>query len=310
MNPHRNGEIIMPNIKDNTDDPEIILKKANELLDMYDANHAMVYFWSAGKKYLEKENWEMAGFCFFQSAYCYEIEGNFEKAAEDYLMASEYYIKANLAIKAKEAINASENIKKNMGEIERKMTIKKTIIGAVGLNGSGKDMLLIRIKAKYGIPLFGLGDEARELAKEENIEPTRENLHEVSVNHIKKFGSDYFPRRVIRKIEDGKYPIAGVSGIRTTIDAKTFKDFYKENFILVAIEVSDPRIRFERLKLRADARDAHAYEEFLEQDKSEEEIFKLTETFSLADVKINNDGSLDDFNDAIDDFIDKLGIFH
>ena len=54
------------------------------------------------------------------------------------------------------------------------------IIAAVGKNASGKDYFLDFISKEFGVPLLSIGDVARELAEQEGLEKTRENLHYIS----------------------------------------------------------------------------------------------------------------------------------
>ena len=54
------------------------------------------------------------------------------------------------------------------------------IIGAVGANGSGKDEVLKHLRDRYGVPFLATGDMVRSIAAEEDREPTREALGEIS----------------------------------------------------------------------------------------------------------------------------------
>jgi dephospho-CoA kinase len=91
----------------------------------------------------------------------------------------------------------------------------------------------------------------------------------------------------------------GTTGIRTPTDVRIPQDHFGEDFFLVHVEVSDPQIRYERTKQRGEARDPRTYEEFLQQDKTEEEIFHISKAIQHADITINNDGSLEAFQKKI-----------
>lgn len=180
------------------------------------------------------------------------------------------------------------------------------MIGAVGLNGSGKDIILKRLQTNYGVPLLSIGNVAREIAKEEGVAATRDNLHDISEKYIARHGPTYFPQRVIDSIDAGVSPTAGVSGIRTPADVKCFQDRYKDRFVLVHVDVKDDRLRFERLHARGEARDPETFEDFLAQDASEEEIFQLSETIARATEKVNNDGDLSDLYLEVDRLAGRL----
>jgi len=167
------------------------------------------------------------------------------------------------------------------------------VIGVVGLNGSGKDELVDYLHQRCGIPVLSAGEIARDIAAEEGVYPTRANLHDISQRYIAQYGEDYFMRRLIERIEERQWEAVGITGIRTSADVRTLKGHFGEDFFLVHVEVSDPQIRYERTKQRGEARDPQTYEEFLQQDKTEEEIFHISKAIQHADVTINNNGSLE-----------------
>jgi hypothetical protein len=47
---------------------------------------------------------------------------------------------------------------------------------------------------------------------------------------------------------------------------------------------------------RHEERDPHSYEELLQQDQAEEELFSTKEAERLADYSISNDGTMDDLH--------------
>jgi dephospho-CoA kinase len=80
---------------------------------------------------------------------------------------------------------------------------------------------------------------------------------------------------------------------------RVLKEHFGDSFIMIRVEVTDPRLRFKRLQLRHEGRDAATFKEFLIQDKNEEEVFKISKTGALADYSIKNDGSLADLHRRI-----------
>ncbi|NUN24035.1 MAG: AAA family ATPase, partial [Candidatus Jettenia caeni] len=122
------------------------------------------------------------------------------------------------------------------------------VIGAVGLNGSGKDELVNYLSRRYGIPVLSAGDVVRDIAQEEGIAPTRDNLHDISRRYHAQWGNDIFMRKLIGKIEECQWKVVGITGIRTSADAATLRNHFGQNFILVHVEVSQPSIRYERTR--------------------------------------------------------------
>ena len=64
--------------------------------------------------------------------------------------------------------------------------------------------------------------------------------------------------------------------------------------------MSDPRTRFARVKKRGEPRDPDQLEDFLDQDRKEEERFHLTRSIEQADVIVSNDGTLEAFHREIE----------
>jgi len=168
------------------------------------------------------------------------------------------------------------------------------IIAAVGKNASGKDYFLEFISREFGIPLLSIGDVVRELAEEEGLEKTRDNLHKISAKYMGLYGQDYFPKRLIEKIKSMNTENVLVSGIRPPSDVEKFKEAFGEDFFLVAIIVESDRQRYERTRARGTARDNVTFEQFLELDKHEEELFNTSKTIEMADYKFLRGNYSDD----------------
>jgi dephospho-CoA kinase len=179
----------------------------------------------------------------------------------------------------------------------------KKIIGVVGKIGSGKDEVLKYINARYGIPYISTGDLVRDLAKKEGVAPTRENLETISEQCFIQMGKGCFVKMVAEEIKKKGWEVAGISGIRAPADVHILREIFRDTFILLRVEVTDPRLRFKRVLLRHEGRDPEKYEEFLVQDRSEEEVFHIHKTAAMADYTLKNDGTLDDLHRRIDKLI-------
>jgi dephospho-CoA kinase len=174
------------------------------------------------------------------------------------------------------------------------------IIGVVGRNGSGKDELVKYLERRCSIVALSAGDVARDIASQEGLAATRENLHEVSQSYIRDYGKDFFMSSLIAMIERNGWTTAAINGIRTPADVATLREHFGVSFLLVGVEVGDPAIRFERTKRRNETRDPETFEDFLEEDRREEDMFKIGETLKKADLMIRNDSTLQDFHRRIE----------
>ena len=171
------------------------------------------------------------------------------------------------------------------------------IFGAVGLNGSGKDEVVRYLQREYDVPYVSVGDIVREMARENGVLLERENLHRISAERINRFGGDYFMRLAIERSEQNGWDTAGIASVRTPEDVSYLKDKFGCDFILFHIFVSDPRIRYERTRKRARARDPQTYDEFLEQDRAEQSLFGISQAIKRADYSLNNDKSIEHLHD-------------
>lgn len=169
------------------------------------------------------------------------------------------------------------------------------IIAAVGKNASGKDYFLEFISKEFGVPMLSVGDIVRELAEEEGLEKTRDNLHMVSKKYMSTYGQDFFPRKLIEKIKSMNAPTVLVSGIRPPSDVVSFKEAFGDEFFLVSIVVDSDRLRWERTIARGSERDHVTFEHFLELDQHEEELFHTSVTMSMADYAFHRG----DFSDEV-----------
>jgi dephospho-CoA kinase len=180
---------------------------------------------------------------------------------------------------------------------------KMKIIGVIGQNGSGKDEVLKYLRAKYKVPFVSTGDMVREIAAKEGKEPTRENLQEISERYFGEFGQGCFVKLAAEKISQNSWAVGGISGIRSSDDVKVLRDNAGKDFILVNVYISNPEVRCRRMQARHEGRDPHTYEQFLHNDKAEEEIFHIQATAQSADFSISNDGTLDDLHREIDELV-------
>jgi dephospho-CoA kinase len=179
------------------------------------------------------------------------------------------------------------------------------VIGVIGLNGSGKDEVVKYLNRQYGVPLISIGDIVREIAAVQGIEPTRDNLDLITRKYFAQYGEGYFVKQVIEKIRQNHWPHAGISGIRSPADIEAVKKAFGNGFILINVYVSDPRVRYERVRQRGSQRDRISYPDYLRQDQESEKIFHLQAAAGLADYSLANDGTLETLHQEIDALVKK-----
>ena len=163
------------------------------------------------------------------------------------------------------------------------------ILAAVGKNGTGKDFFLDYVAQKYGFPMISIGDVVRELATKDGLELTRDNLHATSKKYMGEFGQTFFPEMIVKKIKESDAPNYLVSGIRPPSDIEIFRKAFGEDFILVDVVISDDEVRYQRMIARGSERDFHT-----------------SESEKMANYVIKNDGGVEDFYAAVDNFYETV----
>ncbi len=176
------------------------------------------------------------------------------------------------------------------------------LIGLTGTNGAGKGEVALYLKRK-GYEIFSLSDLIREELRKRRMTMTRDDLIKMGNQLREKFGADILARRIMKKIK-GK---AVIDSIRNPEEVKYLKK--KKGFILLAID-APPRIRYERVKKRGREESVKSFKEFLKKEAEEMKDFKngqqLHSCIKLADIKIINDGSLENLYQKLEELLWNL----
>ncbi|MFH1248697.1 MAG: AAA family ATPase [archaeon] len=178
---------------------------------------------------------------------------------------------------------------------------KNIMLGLIGTIGAGKTTVSDYLVSK-GFERITMGDLVRLKAKEEGLEPTRDNLQSLQEKYRTKFGKDYFIKEAIRKLKESEKFLSLIDGIRTPIDAKAAK---LEKAILILVDASPP-IRFERLKSRKRTGDPQTFEEFKKQEEAEFKLFDFITTLKYVDFKLDNSGSQKEIYKKVEDLIANI----
>ena len=174
------------------------------------------------------------------------------------------------------------------------------VIGVVGSIGSGKDEVLKYLRGRYGVPYLSTGDIVRKMAAERGGEGTRENLEAISRRCFQDMGKGCFVRMAGDEIARQGWKVAGISGVRTPEDVELLRERFGRDFVLVRVDIADPRVRFDRVRNRHEERDPLIYEAFQQQDRKEEETFNISGAVALADCAVDNSGPLESLRAQID----------
>ncbi len=179
------------------------------------------------------------------------------------------------------------------------------VLGITGPIGSGKDAVSDYLQENHGFKTFSCGDVIRRIADEEDVEPNRENLQIIGKKYRRKRGEGFLAGKAADIIKESKTEKIAVSGLRNPEEIERLREEFGDSFKLVHVHASK-KTRFRRLGKRGRTGDPTDYEDFLQQDTSEKKKFNMNSTFSMADIKINNEDTLEKLYGRIDKLVKGL----
>ena len=177
------------------------------------------------------------------------------------------------------------------------------ILAFAGMPFSGKSEA-VKIAKELKIPVVRMGDMVWEETKKQGLEINDSNVGKIANNMRKEHGMDIWAKRTlehIRKLE--KTELLVIDGVRNIQEIKTFEKELGNNFVLVAIDVSD-EIRHKRAMSRGREDDSKDLQLIKERDKREKS-WGLDKLIKSADIIIKNEGSLENLQKNIKDIFGK-----
>jgi dephospho-CoA kinase len=177
---------------------------------------------------------------------------------------------------------------------------RRRLILLTGMAGSGKTTLSGIIR-ESGLRVITMGDVIRELAKNQGLEPSRENIGHLA-EEIRKEGSDAVARRCVEMIKRGQDGLIVVDGIRSLSEVEAFKDDF--DVVLIALWAS-PLSRYKRLTRRGRSDDPKTWEEFKERE-GRELGFGIGDAIASSDYMIKNDDGINSLKPAFDEIMGMI----
>jgi len=179
------------------------------------------------------------------------------------------------------------------------------LIGLVGEKGSGKDTFakyLTEISSKNIIHIR-FSDLLKQTLKLWDLPISRANLQKLA-QVLEEFGSGTIAHGIEKQISETNAEIIILDGIRWKPDVELLKKFTNHKLIYIT---ADPKLRFERLKDRGEkiGESEMTYEQFIEEENATNELL-IPEIGARADVKIENNSSMEEFDGKIKDFCQSI----
>ena len=179
----------------------------------------------------------------------------------------------------------------------------KIIIGLSGEMASGKGTVAKYISEKYNASSYRFSTMLRDVLNRLYIEQTRENVSKISTILRQNFGEDLFAKVMAEDVKKNSSEVIAIDGIRRQADITHLKEIPEFKFIYIEADIKN---RYERIAEREENVDdkGKTFEEFVEEHKLETEL-QIKDLKNSADIVINNDGTLEDLYQKIDEVINK-----
>lgn len=178
------------------------------------------------------------------------------------------------------------------------------IIAIVGLPGSGKSEVIKYITRKYNWPKVYFGQVTFDEMKKRGLEINEKNERMVREDLRKKFGNDYYAKKVIEKIKlIKKEKNILVESLYSWPEYLMFKKTFCEKFIVLSIYAS-PKMRYKRLRNR-NKRPLNL-KEAIDRDYSQIENLSQAGPIAMADYIVTNVSKISVLYKQLDDIVDNL----
>lgn len=181
------------------------------------------------------------------------------------------------------------------------------IIGLTGKKGSGKETVgrfLAEFMPGKVVKVLRFSDPLAEICDIMYLPKTRHNLQLMGMVMIRNFGDDTLTNAVFQRIKNTEADIIVLDGVRWPADYEMLRNLPDSELIFID---ADMQTRFERIRKRKEkaGEEGVSFEQFEAEDRAENEIH-IDEIGAKADIKIDNNGSLEDFRSQVKAIAEKL----
>lgn len=181
------------------------------------------------------------------------------------------------------------------------------IIGITGTIGAGKGTIVEYLMQKEGFSHYSVRDYLVQVIKKAGMDVNRDSMtmlgNMLRATHTASFIVDELYRQALK---EGKNAV--IESIRAVGEVESMKN--KPNFYLFAVD-ADPKLRYERVHIRASETDKVDYETFVENEKREyanadPNRQNLSKCMEMADFVFNNDGSRENLYAQVDEAMNRI----
>ena len=181
---------------------------------------------------------------------------------------------------------------------------KKIILGFVGEMASGKGTACDYLIEEHQAGYHRFSTILRDILDRLYIKHSRKNLQQLSTALRQSLGENILAEVMAKQVEADPADIVCVDGIRRPADIEHLNEL--DNFYLIHIS-ADERTRYERITQRQENPDdqSKTFEQFQKEQQQESER-KIADVAAQADIKIDNNGTLQELHQQIEKLLSDL----
>jgi dephospho-CoA kinase len=177
------------------------------------------------------------------------------------------------------------------------------VIGVVGLPASGKSEFS-KIAEGMGIPVIVMGDMIRRAVSVAGLEPNDTHFGATANRLRAEGGMDAIAKLCIPEIQMQSAPLVLIDGIRGDAEVALFRRYFS-GFVLISIGSSFEK-RLARIAARARSDDFTSADALRNRDEREL-AWGLGNALRSADMQISNEGTLEEFSNAVHTLLEQIG---
>lgn len=183
----------------------------------------------------------------------------------------------------------------------------KIVLGVIGESGSGKETfakLLSEFVAPHSVKLIRTSDILKETLLKWGLDTSRENYIKVSVAMRSTFGEDVLPNAIKESVLEAAEDIVILDGLRWPADVEMLRSLPSQMLVYVT---ASAEVRFARTQKRQEKHGEKDtdFQKFLQENQSPADV-AIPRLGAEADFRIENNGSLEEFQSRVQEFATQL----
>jgi len=182
------------------------------------------------------------------------------------------------------------------------------IIGLTGTIGAGKGAVVDYLVTHHSAQHYSVRNFLLQEISKRGLEPIRENMSLIANEFRKQYGSAYIIERLYQQAitQGGRMVI--LESLRTVAEIELLR--ITDHCSIVAVD-APRKIRYTRIISRGSSTDSVTMEQFITEEEKEMQSAdsgrqNLSACITLADIVIQNDGTLNDLHKKIEIFLGEL----